>query len=71
MEHIKIFSDSYANLFSETYKTISSKDGMLILIKPCEDVIKALDFVFLADAIKIFNSTEEAVEYIEMNNFNF
>ena len=71
MEHIKIFSDSYANLFSETYKTISSKDGMLILIKPCEDVLKALEYVFLADTIQVFNTVEEAVEYIEMNNFNF
>ena len=71
MEHIKIFSDSYANLFSEVYKTISSKDGMFILIKPCEDVLKALEYVFLADTIQIFNSTEEAVEYIEMNNFAF
>ncbi len=71
MEHIKIFSDSYANLFSESYKTISSKDGMLILINPCDDVIKALEFVFLSDTIQVFNSTEEAVEYIEMNNFAF
>ena len=71
MEHIKIFSDSYANLFSETYKTISSKDGMLILIKPCEDVLKALEYVFLADTIQVFNTVEEAVEYIEMNNFAF
>ena len=71
MEHIKIFSDAYANLFSESYKTISSKDGSLILIKPCEDVIKALDYVFLTDAIQIFNTVEEAVEYIEMNNFAF
>ena len=71
MEHIKIFSDSYANLFSETYKTISSKDGMLILIKPCEDVIKALEYVFLSDTIQTFNTVEEAVEYIEMNNFTF
>lgn len=71
MEHIKIFSDTYATLFSETYKTISSKDGMLILIKPCEDVLKALEYVFLSDAIQVFNSVEEAVEYIEMNNFAF
>ena len=71
MEHIKIFSDSYANLFSEAYKTISAKDGIFILIKPCEDVIKALEYVFLSDTIQIFNSVEEAVEYIEMNNFAF
>jgi len=71
MEHIKIFSDSFANLFSEAYKTISSKDGLLVLIKPCDDVIKALEYVFLNDTIQVFNSVEEAVEYIEMNNFNF
>ena len=71
MEHIKIFSDSYANLFSEVYKTISSKDGMFILIKPCDEVIKALEYVFLSDTIQIFDSVEEAVEYIEMNNFAF
>ena len=69
MEYIKIFSDNYANLFSEVYKSISAKEGMFILIKPCEDVIKALDYVFLSDTIQIFNSVEEAVEYIEMNNF--
>ena len=71
MEHIKIFSDTYANLFSEAYKTISAKDGMFILIKPCEDVLKALEYVFLTETIQIFNSVEEAVEYIEMNNFAF
>ena len=71
MEHIKIFSDSYANLFSESYKTISSKDGMLILINRCDDVIKALDYVFLTDTIQVFNTVEEAVEYIEINNFAF
>ena len=42
--------------------------GMFILVKPCEDVLKALEFVFLNDAIPIFNTMEEAVEYIEMNN---
>ena len=42
---------------------------MLVLIKPCEDIVKALDFVFLSDAIQVFNTVEEAVEYIELNNF--
>lgn len=69
LEHIKIFSDAYSNLFSEVYKATSSKDGMFVLVKPCEDVIKALDYVFLGDAIQSFNTIEEAVEYIEMNNF--
>ncbi len=68
MEHIKIFSDNFANLFAEVYKATSSKEGMFILVKPCEDVLKALEFVFLNDAIPIFNTMEEAVEYIEMNN---
>ncbi len=71
MEHIKIFSDNYANLFSEVYKATSTKDGMFILVKPCEDVIKALDFVFLSDAIQVFNSIEEAIEFIQLNSFNF
>ena len=68
MEHIKIFSDSFANLFAEVYKATSLKEGMFILVKPCEDVLKALEYVFLNDAIPIFNTMEEAVEYIEMNN---
>ena len=65
MEHIKIFSDNFANLFAEVYKATSLKDGLFILIKPCEDVIKALEYVFLTDAIQIFNTMEEAIEYIE------
>ena len=69
MEHIKIFSDNFANLFAEVYKSTSLKEGMFILVKPCEDVLKALEFVFLSEAIPIFNTMEEAVEYIEMNNF--
>jgi len=71
LEHIKIFSDTFANLFSEVYKSTSAKDGMFVLVKPCEDVIKALDFVFLTDAIKSFETMEEAVDYIESNNFVF
>lgn len=71
LEHIKIFSDSFSNLFSEVYKATSAKEGMFVLVKPCEDVIKALDFVFLTDAIKSFNTMEEAVDYIESNNFMF
>ena len=71
MENIKIFSDSFANLFSEVYKSVSVKEGMFVLVKPCEDVVKALEFVFLTDVIQVFNTVEEAVEYIEMNNFNF
>jgi len=69
MEHIKIFSDNFANLFSEVYKSTSSKEGMFVLVKPCDDVLKALEYVFLNDTIPVFNTLEEAVEYIEMNNF--
>ncbi len=71
MEHIKIFSDAYANLFSEVYKVASSKEGLFVLVKPCEDVVKALEYVFLTEAIPVFETIEEAVEYIEMNNINF
>ncbi|MBQ8475789.1 response regulator [bacterium] len=71
MEHIKIFSDNYANLFSEVYKAASVKDGIFVLVKPCEDVVKALEYVFLTDAIPTFNTIEDAVEYIEMNNIAF
>lgn len=71
MENIKIFSDSFANLFSEVYKSVSVKEGLFVLVKPCEDVVKALEYVFLTDVIQVFNTVEEAVEYIEMNNFNF
>lgn len=70
LEHIKIFSDNFSNLFSEVYKATSAKEGLFVLVRPCEDIIKALEFVFLADVIKIFNSMEEAVEYIEANNVN-
>lgn len=68
MEHIRIFSDNFANLFSEIYKSTSQKEGVFVLVRPCEDVIKALKYVFLTDAIPIFNTIEEAVEFIEQNN---
>jgi len=71
LEHIKIFSDNYANLFSDVYKATSIKDGIFVLVKPCEDIVKALDDVFLTDSIPIFNTLEEAIEHIEANNFNF
>ena len=71
MEHIKIFSDSYANLFSEVYKATSAKEGMFILVKPCDDVMRALEYVFLTETIQVFNTMEEAVEFVEMNNLIF
>lgn len=69
LEHIKIFSDQYANLFSEVYKATSAKSGVFVLVKPCDDVIKALEYVFLTDTIHVFNTIEEAIEFIEMNSF--
>ena len=71
MEHIKIFSDAYANLFSEVYKAAISKEGAFVLVRPCADVIKALEYVFLADTIPVFDTIEDAVAYIEMNNIAF
>ena len=71
MEHIKIFSDNYANLFSEVFKAVSAKDGSFVIVKSCDDVKKALEYVFLSDVIPIFETLEEAVEYIEINNINF
>ena len=71
MEHIKIFSDNYTSLFSEVYKAVSAKEGIFVVVKPCEDVKKALEYVFLTDAIPTFDTIEEAVEYIEMNNISF
>lgn len=68
MEYVKIFSDSYANVFAEIYKSTSAKEGMFVLVKPSEDVLKALDYVFLTNAISIFDTIEEAVEFIEMHN---
>ncbi len=68
LEHIKIFSDNFANIFSEVYKATSQKNGIFVLVKPPEDVIKALNYVFLSDSIKIFDSVEDAVEYIEINS---
>lgn len=69
MEHVKIFSENFSNLFVEVYKATSSKDGLFILVKPCASITKALQDAFLADSIPVFNTMEEAVEYIEMNNF--
>lgn len=68
MEHIKIFSDNFSNMFAEVFKATSTKNGIFVLIKPCEDVIKALEDVFLTDAIKVFDTLEDAVDYITMND---
>lgn len=65
LEHVKIFSDTYANLFSEVYKSTSLQGGTFIIVRPCEDVIRALEYVFLADSIPTFSTMDEAVAYIE------
>ncbi|GBF23335.1 ATP-dependent protease Lon [Candidatus Gastranaerophilus sp. (ex Termes propinquus)] len=69
MEHIKIFSDNYASIFAEVYKATSSKGGMFIIIKPSDDVKKALNYVFLNNVISIFDTVESAIEHIELNTF--
>ena len=69
LEHIKIFSDRYASIFADVYKTTSQKDGLFILVKPCEDIKKALNYVFLNNIIHIFDTIEEAVEFIDLNEF--
>ncbi len=68
MEYVKIFSDNYAGVFAEVYKSTAQKNGTFIIVKPSEDVIKALNYVFLNNVIRTFDTIEEAVEYIEMSN---
>jgi len=70
MEHIKIFSDVYSNIFAEVYKSTSSKDGIFALVKPSEDVKQALNYVFLNNVIYSFDTIEDAVEYIDLNNIS-
>lgn len=69
LEHIKIFSDSYASIFADVYKATYQKDGLLILVKPCEDIKKALNYVFLNNVIHVFDTVEEAVEFVDLNEF--
>ncbi len=68
MEGIKIFSDNFAYIFAEIYKITSQKEGMFILVNPSEDVVKALEYVYLSSAINIFQTADEAVEFIEIHN---
>lgn len=70
LEHIKIFTESYARLFAEVYKATSAKEGMFAIVKPCDDIVQALENVFLSDTIQSFESVEEAIECIEMNNID-
>lgn len=68
MEYVKIFSDNYANIFAEVYKATAQKNGSFIIVKPSDDVLKALNYVFLNNVIRVFDTIEEAVEYIEMSS---
>lgn len=68
MEYVKIFSDNYAGVFAEVYKATAQRNGMFIIVKPSEDVLKALNYVFLNNVIRVFDTIEEAVQYIEMSS---
>lgn len=68
LEHIKIFTESYARLFAEVYKSTSAKEGIFTIVKPCDDIVQALEDVFLSETIPSFESVEEAIECIEINN---
>jgi len=65
MENVKIFSDKFAAVFAQVYKTASSANGNFVIVKPSKDIVNALQFVFLNNVIKTFYSIEEAVKYIE------
>ena len=67
MEHIKIFSDKFATVFAQVYKTASQSGGNFVIVKPSKDIINALGYVFLNNVIKTFYSIEDAVKYIESN----
>jgi CheY-like chemotaxis protein len=64
MEHVKIFSDNYARIFADVYKSASEKDGFFTIVKPSEDVKTALQYVFLNNAIHTFETVDEAVEFL-------
>lgn len=67
MENIKIFSDKFATIFAQVYKTCSQANGSFAIIKPSRDILNALQFVFLNNVIRTFYSIEDAVKYIEQN----
>ncbi len=68
MEYVKIFSDNYAGVFADVYKATAQRNGTFIIVKPSEDVLKSLNYVFLNNVIRVFDTIEEAVQYIEMSN---
>lgn len=67
MENIKIFSDKFANVFAQVFKTASGAGGNFVIVKPSKDVINALSYVFLNNVIRTFYSIEDAVKFIEQN----
>lgn len=67
MEHIKMFSDKFAAVFAQVYKTASQAGGNFVIVKPSRDIINALGYVFLNNVIKTFYSIEDAIKYIESN----
>lgn len=68
MEYVKIFSDNYAGVFADVYKATAQRNGTFIIVKPSEDVLKSLNYVFLNNVIRVFDTIEEAVQYIEMSS---
>ncbi len=65
MENIKIFSDKFASIFAQVYKTASQAGGNFVIVKPSRDILAALQYVFLTNAIRTFFTIDEAVKYIE------
>ncbi|MCD8025272.1 MAG: response regulator [Candidatus Gastranaerophilales bacterium] len=65
MEHIKIFSDKFATVFAQVYKTASQAGGNFVIVKPSNDILNALQYVFLNNIIKTFYTIEDAVKYID------
>ena len=70
MEHIKVFSDKYANIFAEVFKIATQADGNFIIVKPSKDILNALRYVFLHNVINTFYSIEEAIKHIEESKLN-
>jgi len=68
LENIKLFDSSNAGIFVDIYKSTKEKNAFFVLVKPSEEIINALEFVFLDSIISTFDTIENAVEYIEMNN---
>ncbi|MDO5437359.1 MAG: response regulator [bacterium] len=65
MEHIKIFSDKFATVFAQVFKTANQAGGNFVIVKPSKDITNALQYVFLNNVIKTFYSIEDAVKYID------